>query len=413
MEISKQDYELFLQFKQFMSMHDNITLSSTKPKKKRREKGTGSITKLSGKRKRPYMATWTTGYNDNDEGQQMQVPLAYFKEYDQADKALDLYMLEKDGRCAVGTVSDYVYNVDGKLSKNCNLINQSAHTSVFDGNNNQRIKDCPTFEEIWKKLLTSDLSHLSLKSLSNYKVSYGHFKDLHKKRIDCINLADLQPYFDELMSKGTGSSKMNNMKIVLNYIFKYAIKYDYIEKNYAQFIKFRETLEEEDKKHKVPFTKEQIKELFAHDDDIIVQSILVMIYTGMRPSELLSLKKENIHINERYMIGGIKTENGIDRVIPIHECIVEYIKNIYNNGLPTHYYQYLYKFNEMKKAFNFECTPHSARHTFATLANEYELNDFLLKKIIGHSAKDLTKDVYTHVDKERLIKEVNKIPTFK
>lgn len=413
MEISKEDFELFLQFKQFLSAQETSIRASTKQKRTRREKGSGSITKLSGKRMRPYMATITTGYNDNDEGQQMQQPLAYFKEYEHAAKALDLYALEKDGRCASGTVAEFIYNVEGKISKNTTLIKKAEHSMVYDGNT-EKLKDCPTFAQIWDKLLKSDLDHLSYRAIANYTVSFNHFKKLHNRRIDDVTLVDLQPYFDDLMKKGTGQSKMNNMKIVLNYIFRYAIKYDYIEKNYVQYIKFKETLEKEDKHTKVPFTKEQIKELFRHDDDIIVQTILIMIYTGMRPSELLKLKKENIHIDERYMIGGIKTKNGIDRIIPIHECIVEYIKNIMNTKiLGMEYFTYLNNFNTIKKKMNFKCTPHSGRHTFATLANEFELNEYLVKKILGHSAKDLTKDVYTHVSNQRLIDETNKIPTLK
>lgn len=413
MEIKQEDFELFLQFKQFMGMNLDGQVSPAVQKKKRREKGTGSITKLSGKRKRPYMATWTVGYNDEDEGQQIQTPLAYFKEYEQANKALDLYMLEKDGRCAVGTVLEYIYNVDGKLSKNTTLISQSANTYHFNGKE-ERINDCPTFEEVWKLVLSSDLSHLSKSSYDNYKVAFKHFKELHKRRIDSITLSDLQPFFEKLMSEGTSQSKMNNMKRVASAIFRYAQKYDYVEKNYATYITFRETLKEEDKHNKVPYTKDQIKELFKHDDDIIAQSILVMIYTGMRPSELLQLKKENIYINERYMIGGIKTENGINRTIPIHDCIVSYVESILTNGLlDLKYYQYKKLYDKLKKELNFKCTPHSGRHTFASLANEYGLNEFLVKKIMGHSSRDLTKDVYTHVDAQRLIDEINKIPVLK
>ena len=53
---------------------------------------------------------------------------------------------------------------------------------------------------------------------------------------------------------------------------------------------------------------------------------------------------------------------------------------------------------------------YDARHTFATLCNEYELNDYLVKKMMGYSCKDLTKDVYTHASIERLVNEVNKLP---
>lgn len=412
MEISREDFELFMQFKQFLSNQNTNTI---KQKKKRREKGSGSITKLSGTRKRPYIATITIGYNDNDEGQQIQSVLGYFKEYEHANRALDLYALENSGKCAKGTVLEYIYSVEGKTSKKSNLIDNRLIANASALNNSIiEVKSCPTFEEIWKKLLNSDLSHLSHRAITNYKVSFNHFEKLHNRRIDKISLIDLQPYFDDLMKKGTGQSKMNNMKIVLNYIFKYAIKYDYIEKNYVQYIQFKETLKNEDKHTKIPFTKEQIKTLFKNDTDIIVQSILIMIYTGMRPSELLKLKKENIHIDERYLIGGIKTKNGIDRIIPIHECIVGYIKNILNsNIIGMGYVTFLNKFNIVKEKLDFQCTPHSGRHTFVSLANEYGLNEYLLKKIIGHSSKDLTKDVYTHVDTHRLVNEINKLPALK
>lgn len=410
MEITKEDFELFIQFKQFMSQNGNMELTGAKKKKPRREKGTGSITKLSGKRKRPYLASVTVGYTEF-EMKQIQKPLAYFKEWQDANKALDIYMLEKDGKCETGTLLEYIYSVNGSLPREkvntVNLTLNSVKTPLGKSN-------CPTFEEIWQKVLYNDLSHLSDRAIMNYKVSFNHFSDLHNRKIDTIKLADIQPYFDNLMTKGTGQSKMNNMKIVLNYIFKYALKYDYIEKNYAQYVQFKETLSKEDKKNKVPFSKRNIKELFKCDDDLIVQSVLITIYTGMRPSELITLKPENIHIDERYMIGGIKTKNGIDRIIPIHECIVPYIKNITNSSLlGMTYATYLNKFNAVKNKLKFKCTPHSGRHTFATLANEYKLDEFLTKKIIGHSTKDLTKDVYTHVEARRLINEVNKIPVLK
>lgn len=175
---------------------------------------------------------------------------------------------------------------------------------------------------------------------------------------------------------------MNNMKILLNAIFNYAIKYDYIEKNYARYVVFED--KRDTRETKIPYSKDDIKNLFSNDSNIIAQSILVMIYTGMRPSELLQLKKENIYLDERYMIGGIKTKNGINCMISIHECIAKYIKNIMNSELiGMKYSAYLYQYNQFKKTQKFKSTPHSGKHTFATLANEYDLNEFLVKKIMG------------------------------
>ena len=203
------------------------------------------------------------------------------------------------------------------------------------------------------------------------------------------------------------------------------MKYDWIEKNYVEFVKFQETLEDSDKKKKTAFDKNTLAALYSlAENDLIAISILVMCWTGMRPTEFLEIKKENVHLEERYMIGGIKTKAGINRIIPIHECIVPYIKLLMNNkskylfalndaeiGYPI----YLYHFDSLKKNHEIDSkyTPHCGRHTFATICNEYELNEYLVKVIIGHSTNDLTKDVYTHAKTERLVNEVNKLPSIK
>ena len=416
MEIKQNEYELFQQFLQFKEMQEQSTIVPTHPtqsrkeskERKRREKESGGIVNLGKTRARPYMACVSIGYDD-DNGNQLQAPIGYFREHKQAERVLDLYSLESKGKCSIGTVLEYIQSVDGSFPK------ESKFEEIRKLFNCEKIIDnVPTVKEVWNNLLESDLFHLTNRSLTNYKVSFKHFEKIHNRKITDIKLTDIQPYFDELMDKGTGQSKMNNMKIVLNYIFKYACKYDYIEKNYASFISFRETLDEQQKKKKQPYSKEIIRDLFKRDEDIIVQSILVMIYTGMRPSELLKLNPSDIHIEDRYMIGGIKTENGINRIIPIHECIVDYVRNISTSNLINMYYQdYLIRYNEVKAQLGFVNTPHSGRHTFATLSNENSLDEFLVKKIMGHSAKDLTKDVYTHVDTERLIKEINKLPIYK
>lgn len=82
------------------------------------------------------------------------------------------------------------------------------------------------------------------------------------------------------------------------------------------------------------------------------------------------------------MIGGIKTNNGINRIIPLHECIIKYVKNVSNSRLLNMYYSnYLLKYNIVKEKLKFKCTPYIGKHTFATLCNEYKLVEFLVKKL--------------------------------
>ncbi|MBR1528619.1 MAG: tyrosine-type recombinase/integrase [Oscillospiraceae bacterium] len=94
---------------------------------------------------------------------------------------------------------------------------------------------------------------------------------------------------------------------------RFAMENDIIDKNYAEFIK----LPKFQKKEKRIFSREEISTLWEHTDDLNVQMILIMIYTGFRIGEITSLTVENIHLDDGYIIGGEKTEAGRNRIVPI------------------------------------------------------------------------------------------------
>lgn len=345
---------------------------------KRRPKGSGTTYKLSGNRRKPYVAAITLG-TDEETGRQIQKPIGYYTSEIEALNAL----------------TDY--------NKNPSEFNSQVRTITID--------------EIWNILVDKEFKQLSRNTIISYNVAYKNLVEIHHKEISKLKLFDLQPIFDKMSEDGSRQTKMNNVKVVLSKIYNYAMRYEYVIKDYSKLIRVIPLVKSESK---IPFTDDQIKWLFNHDDDITAQSILIMIYSGMRPSEMLNIKKENIYLNERYMIGGMKTEAGINRIIPIHECIVDYISSLMinesdymfspkNNKMNIMNYTNNY-FSKLRTLNNWNTTPHSARHTFISLANKYELKDINIKKIVGHVNNDITKDVYTHITHDVLINEVNKIP---
>lgn len=345
---------------------------------KRRPKGSGTTYKLSGNRRKPYVAAITLG-TDEETGKQIQKPIGYFASEIEALNALSAY---------------------------------NMNPSEF----NNQIRTI-TVGEIWDILVEKELVRLSENTMAAYKIGFNSLSEIHNKNIKDLTLFNLQPIFDNMSNNKNTKSKMDIVKVVLSKIYNYAMRYEYISKDYSKLIKVISKVEPESKK---PFSETQIKWLFEHDKDITVQSILIMIYSGMRPSEMLQIKKENIHLDERYMIGGLKTKAGTDRVIPIHECIIEYIKNVSQNNteymfapsdkpLKISHYANTY-FSKIRKLNDWDLSPHSARHTFISLANKYGLKDINTKKIVGHISKDITKDIYTHIDAKDLIEEINKIP---
>lgn len=73
------------------------------------------------------------------------------------------------------------------------------------------------------------------------------------------------------------------------------------------------------------------------------------------------------------------------------------------------YYSYRLRFMKVMKKLNMFHRPHDARHTFITKAKHAEVNEYILKKIVGHKISDITEKVYTHRDFKELCAEINKI----
>lgn len=151
-----------------------------------------------------------------------------------------------------------------------------------------------------------------------------------------------------------------------------------------------------------------------------VDLILITIYTGLRPTELLEITTDNVHLNEQYMIGGMKTEAGTDRVIPIADKILPLVKNRYdanrrflvNNKYGNHYTYGSYvsaNFNTVMNKLNMKHLPHDGRHTFASLMDDAGANEVCIKLIMGHSMRNnVTKGVYTHKPHSNLLMKSTK-----
>ena len=165
-----------------------------------------------------------------------------------------------------------------------------------------------------------------------------------------------------------------------------------------------------------PFEYDEIKILWDNLNVPFVDSILISIYTGMRPSEMLKIEIKNVFIEQRYMVGGIKTKAGIDRIIPIHNDLVPIISNLLKrnknflielNDKKIQYRRYLDIYKDILNKLNLDHKPHDGRHTLATELDNQHANDLCVKIILGHAVDDITKGVYTHKKVNQLIETSN------
>lgn len=167
-----------------------------------------------------------------------------------------------------------------------------------------------------------------------YKTAWRYLDSIAGRKIAELKTADYQRCVDEC-AEHFSRSQCAKIKQLCSQLCKYAEQNDIIDKNYASFI----ILPKEVKKERRIFTSEEREKLWAHSSDKSVQIILFMIYTGFRIGEVFTILKENVHLDEGYIIGGIKTEAGKDRIVPLPPQIPEikgFVESWYNESKTEH-----------------------------------------------------------------------------
>ena len=81
------------------------------------------------------------------------------------------------------------------------------------------------------------------------------------------------------------------------------------------------------KPKKEAFTELEIRQIekAAEAGDIWAGTIMILLYTGMRVGELVTLTPFQVDLDARIITGGIKTDAGRDRPMPVHSRILSYV----------------------------------------------------------------------------------------
>ena len=135
--------------------------------------------------------------------------------------------------------------------------------------------------------------------------------------------------------------------------------------------------------------------------------VLVMLFCGLRPSEVLELKKVNLYKKWLY-VEGTKTVNA-KRQVPISKKMYELLSSVSKEKFLKcdlkKFRKRLYKFFE---AIKIKGTLYMFRHTFATNMHNLGHVQKNIQHYMGHASSVLTMDVYTSFDpdltKKNLIK---------
>ena len=302
-------------------------------------------------------------------------------------------------------------NIDIKDKRNAEAFVQSllADYNQMQGIEARREKG-KTFKEIFFEYYAD-----------KFKAEYGHsgekksmeksmgtaFKNcsaLYEKEFALLTKNQLQAVIDECELK---HSSLELIVTLFHQMYRYALSNDLCEKDYSAFVKIGI---ENDDEHGVPFTEEELKTLFQNSNNETVEFILIMCYSGFRIS---AYKTMEVNLNEKYFRGGVKTDSGKNRFVPIHSAIYKSVERRikkYGKILPESIYVFRTKmYDTLAKIGIDKHTPHDCRHTFSMLCEKYKVNENDRKRLLGHAFQDITNQVYGHRELDALREEIEKI----
>ena len=317
--------------------------------------GYGSISKLNGNRRRPWIARITTGYKIDTETQKAK----------QIRQTLGYYATRKEALQALAKFNDNPFNIE-------------ASKVTF--------RQC--YEEA-KKDFSESRAH-------NYRSAFRYLETIADLPIRTIKAAQMQKCIDLCQT-----TQQREIKTVCHKVYEYALKNELIDRNPSQYLTSNTVAPTIDREL---FTAEEITYCWENLDKWECQVVLILLYSGMRAKELRTLEPEQIDL-DAHMIRLTKAKNNASvRNIPIHDRVFSILSDF--KSAPIHF-----SHNGLNKAIKrFSAhTAHDTRHTFTTRMHECGIDLLHLQLILGHTPDNITERVYTHISESDLLATINRL----
>lgn len=345
--------------------------------------GYGTVYKLSGNRRNPYVARKTIGWEiDEKTNKKKQIvsTIGYFPDRPTALQALADY-------------NDNPYDL---------VMSNTTFSDIY---------------ERWKKEEFDENTNKS--TMRNYTAAYKRCSAIHK-----MKMSDIRPYhLQQVLDSYTDMSyeSVHRIRVLFNKMYKWCMAHDCIKKNYAENLKIKVKYEPTPKN---AFSTKEIQFLWDNiNQNEYIKLVLILIYSGVRINELLNLKKVDVDFSEQvFYVRQSKTKSGI-RTVPIADKVLPFWKSflsksnceyaftgISRNQLTYDNFKRRY-YKPLMEQLGLNHTIHETRHTCISQLTMQNANPTMIKYIVGHkSIMTLTEKVYTHIENKELVETINLIP---
>ena len=309
-------------------------------------------------------------------------------------------------------------------------------------------KNSITIVELGQQILDIKLK-TNVITENSYSSSINHLNKIKNSflgnmEIQKTTYLDIQNFYTTITD--LSNSYIEKINILLNTIFKEAIKREIINKN--PMINVIVPKSNKQNKQVEAFSIEQQKAIIDYLNKYSYKDygfyayrniFRILMFSGMRVGELLALYPEDIdlvnneiHISRtitknlqgKTIVGATTKTYESARTIPITELYIDDIKESLNN-MKENKYNLIFTsirnepiivsnvgqyFNTLcnKLNFDFKVNPHMLRHTYATRCIESGVPAHVLQKLLGHKNITTTINTYTTIFEKYKKDEVNK-----
>lgn len=266
--------------------------------------------------------------------------------------------------------------------------------------NRQDLPPAPdvSFAELFERFtrdvleLPSNGRVLSSSSVDGYRYAFRAVPGLHRRSFSEITAPELQ---QALENAGGSASRQTKIKLLFSRLFKYADYLGITDRDLSGFVR----ITKKDYPVRRPFSASEVRDIWRMPPSRWRDCALVMLYSGIRVGELFTVHD----VGPDFFRAGLKTEAGINRVVPIHPEIAALVPGLFplsgdrrlverwfSRNLPGH-------------------TPHDCRRTFVTFADECGMSPTACRQIVGHSSGDVHAVKYTLHSPAFLCAEIKKL----
>ena len=365
----------------------------------KRENGSGTVIKRRYKNSTKYVAYGPARYDVNESGNVVM----------HRDK-VGTFLSMKDARAAI---AEYLKHPSSKFNYTVQEVyNEWKATAAFDDLDKSTQTNWRT---CWAKVLACpdpaipgtpmrDISVGAIRALLDY---YAHPRQQTNADGEAVEIPPLS------------KSYITKMKALLTQLCAYAMEFNIIDTNYASLARLPK------------MQAGKIRALTDLEFAVLKKgwqsapggdACLVLCYTGLRVTELCQLTKFSYDPKAQTITGGIKTEAGTDRVIPVHPEIRPILDRWYAASTGVLYPRpdgRAYNKDSFSRGVWRPCmtslglpddlTPHSARHTFGTRMSAAGARPEDIQRIIGHTDYTMTANTYVNQDIDALRAAIQKL----